>query len=98
MTGYFLSDKSGNLNKWQIPSGTVPANGHTMLYFSKRDGVFSGEIHAGFGLSQTDNEWIILTAPSGNVIDSLQILKVNQTDHSYGRSTDGSLIHRLEIH
>ena len=61
-----------------------------MIYFSKRDGIFSGEIHAGFGLSQTDNEWIILTAASGNVVDSLHILKVNQTDHSYGRSTDGS--------
>ena len=27
LTGYYLSDKSSNLTKWQIPSGSIPANG-----------------------------------------------------------------------
>lgn len=89
LTGYFLSDKSTNLNKWQIPSGTIPAFGYTVVYFSGRDGIFSNQIHASFGLSQTNNEWIILTAPSNTVVDSLRIVNINQVDHSYGRTTDG---------
>ena len=37
LSGYFLSDKASNLMKWQIPSGTVPANGYVMVVGSKRN-------------------------------------------------------------
>ncbi len=90
LTGYYLSDKSSNLTKWEIPSGIVPANGYQTVFFSGNDGIFSGEIHAGFGLSQTTNEWIILASPSSAIVDSLKIIHVNQIDDSYGRVTDGS--------
>jgi len=34
LTGYFLSDKSSNLTKWQIPTGaSVPANGYLSVFF-----------------------------------------------------------------
>ncbi|MFK8037560.1 MAG: CotH kinase family protein [Crocinitomicaceae bacterium] len=88
--GLFLSDKSSDLFKWEIPSGSIPANGHVIINFSGRDGVFGGEIHAGFGLTQTKNEWIILTAANGSVIDSLRMIKSTQTNHSYGRIIDGN--------
>jgi len=90
LTGYYLSDKSGNLLKWQIPSGTVPANGHLLIHCSRRNTVVGGELHPNFNLKQTQNEWIILTNPGGVVLDSLRIVNMTQMDHSIGRSTDGA--------
>lgn len=90
LTGYYLSDKSGNLLKWQIPSGSVPANGYIVVQCSGRNTVNAGELHPNFNLKQTQNEWIILTNPGGVVIDSLRIVNLTQMDHSVGRSTDGA--------
>lgn len=90
LTGYFLSDKSSNLTKWQIPSGSIPANGYVNVFYSGRGAVDGLDIHPDFGITQTKGEWIILTEPGGNVVDSLKIIKVTQTDHSYGRTTDGA--------
>ena len=36
LTGWFLSDKPTNLTKWQIPSGSISANGYKMVFCSKR--------------------------------------------------------------
>jgi gliding motility-associated-like protein len=92
LTGYFLSDNDNNLSKWQIPAGaTIPAGGYQMVFCSKRDQVTGGEIHPSFALTQTKNEWIILTTGGGSISDSLAIVHMTQKDHSYGRTTDGSL-------
>ena len=37
LTGYYLSDKASSLTKWQIPSGTVPANGKQWSIFQVED-------------------------------------------------------------
>lgn len=91
LSGYFLTDNDNNLTKWEIPAGiSVPANGYTMIFFSGR-GLLSGtQIHPSFGLTQTKNEFIGLTAPSGNVVDSITMVKMTQKDHSYGRTTNGA--------
>jgi len=91
LSGFFLSDKVSNLSKWEIPAGaSVPAGGYTMIYFSGRDLLSGTQIHPDFGLTQTKNEYIILTSASGNVIDSLKMVKMTQKDHSYGRTTNGA--------
>lgn len=91
LSGYFLSDNDGNLQKWEIPAGaSVPANGYIKIFFSGRGILSGGELHPGFTLTQTKHEQIILTAPSGNVIDSLTMLYMTQKDHSYGRTTSGA--------
>jgi gliding motility-associated-like protein len=90
LTGYYLSDKSGNITKWLIPSGNVPANGYTMVFFSKRDLVSGNQLHPSFALSQTRNDWIILSNALGNVIDSVKIDKPTKENHSYGRATNGA--------
>ncbi len=90
LTGYYLSDKSGNLLKWQIPSGSVPANGYLLIFASKRNTVQGTELHPSFNLKQTRNEWIILTNPGGVVIDSLRMVNMTKMDHSVGRQTDGA--------
>ncbi len=90
LTGFYLSDKSGNLLKWQIPSGTVPANGYTVVMCSGRNTVNAGQLHPNFNLKQTQNEWIILTNSTGTVMDSLRIIHMTKADHSVGRSTNGA--------
>ena len=69
LTGYFLSDKSTNLGKWPVPSGTIPANGFLMVFCTSRDLVSGNELHPNFRLTQTKNEWIILSNPSLAVQD-----------------------------
>ena len=69
---------------------------HTRVYFSKRNEVTpAGEIHASFGLSQTENDWIILANDLGNVVDSFKIVHKTKMDHSVGRSTDGAVDFKL---
>jgi gliding motility-associated-like protein len=95
LTGYYLSDKSGNLLKWQIPSGSVPANGHMVIHCSGRNTVNAGQLHPNFNIKQTQNEWVILTNPGGVVLDSFRIVNMTQMDHSIGRSTDGAADFKL---
>ncbi|MBD3639029.1 MAG: CotH kinase family protein [Crocinitomicaceae bacterium] len=92
ISGFYISDNPNNMSKWQIPAGTVvPAGGYQMVFFSKRDTMVGGELHPQFGLTQTKNEWIILTSGGGSVQDSLYIDMMTQKDHSYGRTTDGDV-------
>ena len=90
LTGYYLSDKASNLLKWQIPSGSIPANGFKMVIASGRNTVSGTELHPNFNLKQTTGEWIILSNNLGNVIDSIKIVHLTQMDHSVGRSTNGA--------
>lgn len=91
LTGYFLSDNDNNLFKWEIPSGSVPANGYKMVYCTGRNLVNGSQYHPNFRLTQTKNEWIILTRPNGVVADSLQIVHLTKKDHSVGRQTNGAV-------
>jgi gliding motility-associated-like protein len=95
LTGYYLSDKSSNLLKWQIPSGNIAANAYKMVMCSKRNTVNGNELHPNFNLKQTRGEWIILSNTLGNVIDSIKIVHLTQTDHSVGRSTNGAVDWKL---
>ena len=61
ISGWHLSDKAGNPDKWKIPSGTIiPANGYLVFLCSARDGVYNGEFHINFRLSQTTGNDIVL--------------------------------------
>ncbi len=91
ISGYYLSDRAGNLLKWQVPAGvSVPANGYTMVYASKRDLVSGTQLHPNFSLTQTKGDWIILSNALGNVVDSLKMVHMTKSDHSVGRSTNGA--------
>jgi gliding motility-associated-like protein len=90
LSGYFLSDKLSNPDKWTIPAGvSVPANGFLRIWCSSRDVVSGSNVHAGFAFTQTKPEAIILSDPSGAVLDSMT-LKPNQANHSRGRIPDGA--------
>ena len=90
LTGWYLSDKPTNLTKWQIPSGTIAANGYKMVFCSKRNTVNGNEYHPNFNLSQTEGDWIILTNPALAVVDSFKIKHLTKSDHSIGRTSNGA--------
>lgn len=90
LTGYYLSDKSGNLTKWQIPSGSIAPNGYLVFFCSGRNTMNGAQLHPNFTLAQTTNEWIILTLPNGNVADSIKMVHMTKQNHSVGRQTNGA--------
>ncbi len=95
LTGYFLSDKSTNLGKWAVPSGTIPGNGFLMVFCSGRNTVSGNELHPNFKLTQTKNEWIILSDASLAVQDSIKIVHLTKNNHSVGRQTNGASTWKL---
>jgi gliding motility-associated-like protein len=95
LTGFYLSDKATNLTKWQIPSGSIPANGFKMVFCSKRNTVNGNQYHPDFNLQQTEGDWIILADPLGAVVDSIFIQHLTKADHSVGRQTNGAATWRL---
>ena len=90
LTGWYLSDKASQLDKWPIPSGTINAGGFKMIMCSGRNTVNGAELHPNFNLKQTQNEWIILSNNLLNVVDSFKIVHMTKADHSVGRSTNGA--------
>ena len=90
LSGYFLSDNINNPDKWEFPAGiTIDPGEYLLIYCSDRDEVVGNNIHAGFKLTQTKQEYVILSDPSQNLVDGLQITSPNQVNHSSGRTTDG---------
>jgi hypothetical protein len=89
--GWHLSDQKGQPLKWTIPAGvSIAAGARRMFYCSSRDGIFSGQYHTNFKLTQSSgSEELCLTNTSGTFIDSLTIQKVRR-NHSRGRTTDGA--------
>ena len=90
--GYFLSDRLGNPDKWEIPTGTsINAGGYLRIWCSGLDGNFGGSLHSSFRITQTkNNEDIVLADPSGTVIDFNEITIPNQIHHSYGKDANGN--------
>jgi CotH kinase protein/Lamin Tail Domain/Chitobiase/beta-hexosaminidase C-terminal domain len=90
--GYYLSDDSLVPLKYQLPAGTsIAANGFLRIWASGRDLVASGNIHAGFKLTQTKKgERILFSNASGVRIDSAKLSKETKNTHSIGRKPNGS--------
>jgi hypothetical protein len=89
LTGYFLSDNKNNPTKWMIPSGTLAPNDHQVIFCSGRDVVSGFYYHTNFRLTQTKGEQILISDPTGQILDSLTTV-ITQKNHSRGRTTDGS--------
>lgn len=89
LAGYHLSNNVNNPTKWQIQNGVIPPNSRVLIFCSSR-GISSGTVlHANFDLTQTDNDEVVLADPSGAIIESHEMF-VTQTNHSYGRTSDGA--------
>ncbi|MBE9462414.1 CotH kinase family protein [Dyadobacter subterraneus] len=90
IAGYFLSDKPGTPNKYQMPTGSaltkIPSKGFIVIWAS---GVPSrGALHVSFSLSK-DGEDVVISSPELELIDDVTFGAIGD-DVSYGRSPDGA--------
>ena len=83
ISGYYLSDDTNNLVKWQIPQGTViSAYWYILVYADER----GHGMHSNFRLSK-QGEKLILASEQLEIIDSLSY-PYQLVDISYGRDGD----------
>ena len=90
LSNYGLSDKQNDTLKWKFPSVNIPSGGYVVVLCSGKgkpaDPNDTKHLHASFKLS--DSEAAILSSPGGQVIDSVDLLKLS-ADFSYSRSSSG---------
>ncbi|PSJ74075.1 hypothetical protein C7N43_25940, partial [Sphingobacteriales bacterium UPWRP_1] len=97
ISGWYLSDKLSNPTKWPFPAGTtIAANGFLRVWASGRNSSGGGNYHTNFKITQTQaSEDVVLANASGTVVDYNPIDVPNQSDHSWGRSPNGSANWRI---
>ena len=87
ISGWFITDNPDNLDKFEIPAGTVvPANGYLIIWADEDDD--QEGLHANFKLSAS-GEVLILLDPSGNVVDRVDF-GAQETDMGYARIPNGT--------
>lgn len=70
LDGWYLTDDSDDLQRWQLPSVTIPAKGYQIVFTSgKNRAVADHELHTNFALSG-DGEYLALVMPDGNTVVS----------------------------
>jgi len=87
ISGYLLSDKKTNPDKWKFPQGTfLPGNGYLIIW-ADADTTQPG-LHANFKLSSL-GENILISEPDGTLID--KVTYPPQTlELSYSRNPNGT--------
>lgn len=87
LSGFYLSDSTTNLTKWQFPSGSViGANSYMMIWTD--DEPTEGPLHATFKLS-VSGESVTLSDPSQNIVDQV-IFGAQTTNMAYARIPNGT--------
>jgi hypothetical protein len=89
ITGWHLTDESGNLAKWTLPA-TVLAPGAKLTIFAsdKNRAVAGQELHTNFKLA-IEGEYLALVAADGTtVVDSFAPYPAQRDDVSYGVGTN----------
>src|SRR5262245_14761951 len=66
LDGWFLTDDAANLQKWRLPSVTLPAGGYLVVFASGKDRT-NGTLHTNFQLDN-DGEYLALVQPDGMTI------------------------------
>ena len=97
--GYFLSDNVNNVDKFEIPGGTlVPAGGHLLVMCSGEGELLTnlylgGYLNTNFKINQCEGESLVFADPAENILESYSFatdIGTTQADHSWARSTDGA--------
>ena len=87
LSGYGLSDNLGRARKWQFPDGTLILPGEYKLIWcdGNKDMNSIGELHASYGLMKAGGFSVVLSDPTGKILDKLVLPEV-PTNVSYGRT------------
>jgi len=87
LAGWFLTDATNNLAKWQFPATNLAANGYLIAFASEKDRRVPGRpLHTNFKLSG-DGEYLALVRPDGASVASefAPSFPPQVADVSYGR-------------
>jgi len=97
LSGYHLSDNDTDPTKYAIPAGvSISAGGFLRFWCSNRYTAVGTNYHTNFKLTQTTgSEEVVFADAAGVAIDVQEINDANQTNHSWGRSPNGSLDWRI---
>ncbi len=87
ISGYYLTDNEFNLNKWQIPQGTVLNANEYLIIWADED-PSQGKFHANFKFS-ANGEYLILLNPAGELVSKVSF-SAQTPDISYARIPNGS--------
>jgi hypothetical protein len=88
LSGYYLTDKKGNLTKWQFPSNTTISGNGYLIVWADKDTLQSG-LHTNFKLS-ADGESLLLITPQIGVADQVKYGVADSTrEISYARIPNG---------
>lgn len=91
LAGYFLTDDSSDLKKFTFTTNAaVPAKGFLIVWADGVDQVTQGPLHAGFKLSASAGDRVILSDPDGYVVDDVPFTIPTVAESAYGRFPDGT--------
>ncbi|MBL7885952.1 MAG: CotH kinase family protein [Flavobacterium sp.] len=87
LSGFYLTDTSAELVKWQIPAGTtIPANGYLIVWADNE--AVDGPLHASFKLAAT-GESVVLSNPSLLLVDQISY-GAQTVDMGFARVPNGT--------
>ncbi len=70
LTGWYLTDDSTNLTKWQLPATTLGAGEYLVIFASSKDRAVAGaELHTNFKLT-SGGEYLALVQPDSTTVAS----------------------------
>ncbi len=87
LEGYFLTDRSDDLTKWEFPDVVLDAGGYVIVFASNKVPV-EGELRSNFKLSG-GGEFLGLVAPDGATILSSFDFGQQKVDVSFGLLSGG---------
>ncbi len=87
LAGWYLSDDSQNLTKWEFPAGAF-LNANSYLSVWVDDDEMQNGLHTSFNLN-ADGEELMLVRPDGTIAD-LVVFGQQTTDVAYGRCPNGT--------
>jgi len=87
LSGYYLSDKMDQLNRWQFPSGTIiPGNGYLIIWCDNH--LTQAGLHANFALSKSGED-VVLSTPDLQIVDAIAF-PAAPANKSYARVPNGT--------
>lgn len=92
LTGWYLSDTPGVLNRWQFPATNIVGGGRLVLFASGKNKRVPGlELHTNFQLGD-QGETLSLVLPDGvTIVDSMTYPEL-AADAAYGRGSDAQIL------
>ena len=99
LSGWYLSDDAGRLDRWQFPAGTVLAAGEHRVVFASGKDRGGSELHTGFKLSAGGEYLALVAADASTVVhEYAPEYPAQYTDISYGLAYSSGAPTTVEAH